>query len=34
MFLLAAVASYLIFRKWNGWRHAIFRKRRKWLGQE
>ena len=33
MFLLAAAACYLIFRKWNEWRRAILRKRRNWLGQ-
>jgi DMSO/TMAO reductase YedYZ heme-binding membrane subunit len=32
MFLLAALACYLIFRKWNNWRRAILRMRRNWLG--
>jgi len=34
MFLLAGLACYLIFRKWNGWRRSILQKRRNWLGQE
>ncbi len=31
MTLLAACACYLIYRQWNIWRRAIFRRRRNWL---
>jgi hypothetical protein len=32
MFLVAAIACYLIIREWNEWRRRILQTRRKWRG--
>lgn len=32
MFLVAATACYLIFRRWNEWGRRIEQNRRRWLG--